>query len=248
MKKHFFTLTELLTVISIIIVLAGIALPSISYARQRARRTACISNQGQTAKIIMSGMGDDHMLYSGKTNRDSNTTEKNDNSWTTHLAKKNLIKSMDALRCPALEYDTDSKPVGDTKMKSAMLAEAYGLVYTEENNGKMDFRGSKLLTFVDGTTKSMVSASALVFGGCVTNGADLIAKNLLVNEKSSNPFTNKLAPVHHDGTNIFFRDGHAASVQREELVDGAYYYPAQTGAKTGEAKKLIADSDNWLNI
>ena len=68
MKRHSYTITELLTVIAIIAILAAIAIPSVNYARKRARRTACISNQGQTMKLILNAMSNHkNFLYSGDT-------------------------------------------------------------------------------------------------------------------------------------------------------------------------------------
>ena len=46
-QKHFFTIQELLIVIGVIAILAGFALPAMSYARAMAKRASCISNLKQ---------------------------------------------------------------------------------------------------------------------------------------------------------------------------------------------------------
>lgn len=58
-KSHSFTLIELLTVIAIIAILAGLLLPAVNGARAKARNTACLNNLKNIGTAFVS-FADDH--------------------------------------------------------------------------------------------------------------------------------------------------------------------------------------------
>ncbi|GEM_PF-2320670 len=58
MKKNTFTLIELLTVIAIIAILAGLLLPAVNRARAAGQKTACLNNLSQLGKAEALFMGD----------------------------------------------------------------------------------------------------------------------------------------------------------------------------------------------
>lgn len=200
MKKHNFTLTEMLTVIAIIAILAGILLPSVHFARQRARRTDCLSNQGQTAKILTSSMVDG-MMTSGEADpaiATGNFTAKE--AWITSLYRRGKISDLKVLRCTSLENDGDASEVNATTIKHV-----YGVVHTTANDGKFDFRGDKIFTLASG---SKASANALVLGGCSTADNKGTPQALLR--------SGKVAGIHGDTANLFFYDGHAATFNEKD--------------------------------
>lgn len=53
MKKHNFTLTELLVVVSVIAILVGLTMPALNKARLSAMSTACASNLKQVGAVFM---------------------------------------------------------------------------------------------------------------------------------------------------------------------------------------------------
>ncbi len=235
MKRYNFTITELLTVIAIISILAGIAIPTVGYARRRARTSACISNQGQTMKTLLNAMADNNnRIYSGTTEAAPKTdgTVTAGGLWTMYLAEKAYIKNMEALRCPDMDTDTDGKKIDEANVK-----EAYGLVTTAKNNGRFDFRGSKLFRMSD---KTEVAPSALAMGGCATSDGKTISPVIEFSASGKNA-----TGIHHNSmTNIFFYDGHAETLDKNNFAENRYY-PDQTDDNKGEAKKVASGA--WLD-
>ena len=242
MKRKNFTLTEMLTVIAIIGILAAIAFPTLNYARQSARRTSCLNNQGQTMKIIQTALDkSDGMFYSGNEFSEPTADVQAKEGWTSYLAKKNLLTTLEAFRCPSLNYKKDGKTLTTDSLK-----EAYGAVYTSANDGKLNFKGSQLSKLSDGTE---ISPNALMIGGCTAEDEKLEANALLV---KNGGFTNKLAGVHMKDTNVFFRDGSADTLTEAKLKTGVYYYPSQNDSDDeddyGEAVKITISNDNWQKL
>ena len=235
MKRYNYTITELLTVIAIIAILAGIAIPSVGYARRRARTTACISNQGQTMKTLLNSMSDTrNFLYSGTATgapaAGGVATAKA--SWTRFLAEKNYIKNMDALRCPEIDYGTDGQTFTADSIK-----EAYGVVVASDAaDGKFDFRGTKLFRKSD---KTEVAPGVLAIGACATSNGKAATELLNL---GSGVGDGKPTGVHHNSmVNMFFFDGHAESADKNTFKEHKYY-PNQTSKTEGNA---VAIGDVW---
>lgn len=224
MNKRHFTLVEVLVVVGIISVLAGLVIPAVGMARQAGRRTECISNQGQLMKLLTITMtANDNYLVSG----DDGSASKP--FWTRYLYKKDKLQDLKGYRCPSLQTEQPSSLNGltDTALTSALSAALGVMCSNSTASGKteagFDFRGTKLLK----DSGNSIAPNQLVLGGCsavvsntaITPRADMFGKN----------DNGRFALVHGDEFNMFFLDGHVASVTKEQAVEHKYR-PNATGA------------------
>ena len=202
MKKHNFTLVELLIVIGIVAVLAGLVFPALAGARASARKTQCLSNQGQLMKLLATSMNaDNQQLVSGVDNNLTNGTFSRP-LWLRYLNTKNRVHDLTAYRCPSIvttrKASLASSDSTDDNSLVNKLYTAYGVVHargtgtmanhpqklsmTKPNYTGFDFRGTKYLTYDNHGSPVQISANQLVLGGCsaasakTNNSSDTSAK------------------------------------------------------------------------
>ena len=231
MNKHNFTLVELLVVIGIIAVLAGLVFPALGSARASARKTQCLSNQGQTMKTITAAMNaNDQRLVSG----DKFGYEETPQGWTRYLFDKSRIQDLTAYRCPAIvepeKSVLDLKEKNDSTNQTIMkkrLSRAYGVALA--TSGSFDFRGTKLLQTSGGI---QIAANKLTLGGCSAQSSSDNAGNAHAvwdaSQTSDTDDVGRLADLHNGYTNAFFLDGHADSFDTAKIQEN--YYPQKDGS------------------
>ena len=190
MKKHNFTLVELLIVIGIIAVLAGLVFPALGSARASARKTQCLSNQGQLMKLLATSMNADNQQLVSGTEKKVDSDDEAIPSWIRYLYQKNRIQDLTAYRCPSiittrkasLKNDDDDTPSSPDEKLTNKLGTAYGVVFARNeaktgpqnlgisNNSYIgfDFRGTKYLTVKNNSGKILhqISPNQLILGAC----------------------------------------------------------------------------------
>lgn len=220
MKRQSYTLVELLTVLAIIMILAGLVYPAISSSRTSARATACLSNQKQVVTAINMAMNANNSrfyspAYTGADNGADDSTVR----WTARMKHRKYLPEYDVMRCPEVLFPpSDRDGLGDD-------AFTFGAVnHTTDETKGFDFRGTK---FLKDSSSNEIAPTKLMLGACSWNtkrqgGALLVPTAATTDDKAKGT----VVLAHRGAVNMFFLDGRAAGLNLNELTAKPVYYPS----------------------
>jgi len=223
MNRQSFTLVEMLTVLAIIMVLAGLVFPAVNSSRTTARATACLSNQKQVITAInMSMTANKNRFYSPAYTGTDNGADDTTVRWTARLKNRKYLPEYSVMRCTEVPFPP-TKP-GNFKED----AFTFGAVHHDTGNTQgFDFRGTKYLRDSNSSSYNDIAPTKLMIGGCSWNtdhqgGALLDLEHATTNTK---PYGTMLM-AHRGAINLFFLDGRSAAVKSDELGQSGFYYPS----------------------
>jgi len=235
-------LIELLVVIAIIAILAAILFPVFAQAREKARQTACLSNQKQIGNAMMMYAQDyDEALPVWNIGLLAvPTSVPNDGYWSVKLTP--YIKSGDpgagdhsgVWRCPSLGAQGESETGPSYGMSNHLVLENPG--FLTPNNAQWGGSGVYLREIVLAT---IVSPASTVYAGESGNRFRMASPLAFQTATLTNGYTQRIPNTvaspgnawevphrHAGGGNYIFVDGHAKWFKREAM------YPAPANATT----------------
>ena len=220
MKRQSFTLVEMLTVLAIIMVLAGLVYPAITASRTSARAAACLSNQRQVvAAIQMSMNANKNRFYSPTYVGSDAGVDDSTVRWTARLKNRKYLPEYGVMRCPEVLFPPPKREsLGDDAFTFGAVNHA-----TSETKG-FDFRGAKFLK--DGSDNE-IAPTKLMLGACSWNtnrqgGALLVPDSATTDDKAKGT----VVMAHRGAVNMFFLDGRAAAASVNDLTANPVYYPS----------------------
>ena len=234
-----FTLIELLVVIAIIAILAAILFPVFAKARERAKRTSCLSNMNQIGKSLMMYMDDSDQILPGNDGASSGMAGFNlpggfmDPAAGRNWAKSAYpyVKSLDVYICSGARsravlppFEPGNNPVktptgGNTSYilngvasnrPYAKLREPAQLVYLQE----------MLCLVRSAQARPMPSSTPRVYTG--------------INYRW-------FSDVHDRGGNLLWADGHVTYKRKKEIRYADFGFPPHLN--TGKAEFFAEDPD-----
>ncbi|HVK02197.1 MAG TPA: DUF1559 domain-containing protein [Armatimonadaceae bacterium] len=239
-----FTLIELLVVIAIIAILAAILFPVFAKAREKARQTACLSNEKQIGLALMQYVQDyDETWPSGNvfTTTSTGTTFPSGKGWAQQVQP--YVKSTQLFKCPSDDTEVPAGAPNNSVISYAMNA---NLAQLADNNltkpattvGLVEISGNDgyLIASSPLDTRSPAASGPVVATGGSAGGLDRGSYRTGPVGVPERNFTDQSAPRlasarHNEGSNFLCADGHAKWA-RGRTVSSGVTAQAPTNAQT----------------
>lgn len=222
MKKNTFTLIELLTVIAIIAILAGLMLPAIGRARATAQNTACLNNLSQLGKA--------EALFSIDNKNKTVPAQGLNDIYNYFFSMWDYVgQSEKIFLCPV--DDNEGTPISNVKVSKTKNSDIHmsyvvnggvtvrkGVHWFCNDNNKTKYAEILKDWLNVSAIKNPAGVISLAEGGKLSNDATQDQADVYGGgvESNDNIFNKE---GHASGANYVYMDGHTVSLKPEEFED-----------------------------